>query len=282
MYDTQMGQQGNEISGAAIDARTERGSYNTYVAFDSLNRAIAVGGEIINEMIPTIYDTERTVMLTMPDIGNPVPVQLNHAVDDYGSQMQNDMTAGHYKIRLQPGPSSDGQRQQALESLQMVLQANPQLFNMIADLYAENLPLKNNINLRNRLRTLVPPEILEAGKTGQTPTQQDQGPSPEEQAMQMQQEMQQAQMQIKQQELQLKMQDLQLKQQKLAADVEKDQVQIAQKWQELENERLTAAAELEETQLRYQAEMQRTHADVNIEHAKNLTNILTHMPPRDI
>jgi hypothetical protein len=277
MYDTQMGQQGNEISGAAIDARTERGSFNTFVAFDSLNRAIAVGGEIINQMIPVIYDTERTVMLTMPEVGSPVPVDINKVEDEYGLQVKNDMTKGHYKIKLLPGPNSAGQRQQALESLQMVLQANPQLFNMIADLYAENLPLKNNINLRNRLRTLVPPEILEAGKTGQAPPPQQQGPSPEEQAMQMQQQQMQAQLQIKQQELQLKVQELALKQQKLAMDAEKDQADIEQKWQALENERLMAAADLEETQLRYQAEMHRTNMDGNIEHARNITNILTHL-----
>ena len=276
MYDTQMGQQGNELSGAAIDARTERGSYNTYVAFDALNRSIAVAGEIINQMIPSIYDTQRTEMLNIEEVGSPVPVNLNRQMDEYGTEIENDMKAGDYKIRLLPGPSSAGQRQQALESLQMVLQANPQLFNMIADLYAENLPLKNNINLRNRLRTLVPPEILEAGKTGQSPSPQgnENEPSPEEQAMQ-------AQMQIKQQELQIKMQDLQLKQQKLQADREKGQAEIAQKWQQLENERLGAAAELEETQLRYQAEMHRTNTDANISHARNMTDILTHLPPHN-
>jgi hypothetical protein len=69
IYGTQMGEQGNETSGAAIDARTKRGNFNTYVPFDSLNRAIAVGGSIIDEMIPFIYDTEREVMLNMPDSG---------------------------------------------------------------------------------------------------------------------------------------------------------------------------------------------------------------------
>jgi len=271
MYDTQVGEKGNEISGKAIDARTERGSYNTYVAFDSLNRAIGVAGEIVNQMIPSIYDTERTEMLTMAETGMPQPVTLNQQDDDYGTRVNNDMREGSYKIRLLPGPSSDGQRQQAMESLQMVLQANPQLFNMIADLYAENLPLKNNINLRNRLKTLVPPDIIEAGKTGKSPPPAQQGPSPEEQAMQ-------AQMQIKQQELQIKMQDLQFKQEKLAMDSEKSKAEIAQKWQELENSRIEAAAELEETQLRYQAEMHKTNAEANISHARNITDILTHLP----
>src|SRR5882672_9863264 len=69
IYNAQIGEQGNEVSGKAIDARTKRGSYATHVPFDSLNRAIAVGGEIINEMIPFVYDSERTLMLSMPEKG---------------------------------------------------------------------------------------------------------------------------------------------------------------------------------------------------------------------
>src|SRR5690606_17310347 len=42
LYPTRMGQQGNEVSGAAIDARTRQGSYATFPAFNSINRAIAV------------------------------------------------------------------------------------------------------------------------------------------------------------------------------------------------------------------------------------------------
>lgn len=261
MYNTMMGDQGNETSKLAIDARTKRGSYNTYIPFDSLNRAIAVAGQIVNEMIPTIYDTERTMMLNMKDTGM-APVTINKQQDVYGGQIENDMTKGRFTIRLQPGPSFEGQKQEALDSMQLILQANPQLFNLIADLYVENLPLANNIQLRNRLRTIVPPEIIEAGKTGQPVPPKPQPPDP--------------MVQIKMQELQLKDQKLKLDQEKLQMDAHAKGQDIQMEWQRIEMERQKSAAELQEMELRYLAETNRTEADTSIAHANNLVSLLTH------
>ena len=103
MYDTQLGQQGNEVSGAAIDARTKRGSYNNFVTFDALNRTITVAGKIVNDMINKVYDSERLVMLYMPDTGVQ-PVALNQQMDDYGELINNDMREGRYKIRISAWP----------------------------------------------------------------------------------------------------------------------------------------------------------------------------------
>ena len=47
LYPARMGNNGDEASGKAIDARTRQGSYTTYVFFNAINRAIAVGGEIV-------------------------------------------------------------------------------------------------------------------------------------------------------------------------------------------------------------------------------------------
>ncbi len=261
MYQSMMGDQGNETSKLAIDARTKRGSYNTFVPFDSLNRAIAVCGQIVNEMIPKIYDTERTLMLNMKDTGVS-PVTINKATDPYGGQIQNDMVNGRYTIRLEPGPSFEGQKQESLNSMQMILQANPQLFNLIADLYVENLPLANNLQLRNRLKTIVPPEIIEAGKTGQPVPPKPQEPDPMVQA--------------KMQELQFKQQELQMQQEKLQMDAQAKSQDIQLKWQELEMKRQTAAAQLQEMELRYIAETQRSESDQSIAHANNLVQLLTH------
>ena len=63
-------------------------------------------------------------------------VTINKANDEYGTEIQHDMTKGKYKIRLVPGPSWEGQKQENLDSLKMVLQANPELFNMIADFFS--------------------------------------------------------------------------------------------------------------------------------------------------
>lgn len=266
MYDTQLGDKGNEISGAAIDARTKRGSFGNFVTFDALNRAIACCGQIIEEMIPKVYDTERQMMLYMPDSGMQ-KVTLNKPMDEYGTAIENNMTEGSFKIRLQPGPSYEGQKMEALESLQQMLRADPSLFKLVADMYAENLPLPNNIEIRNRLKTIVPPEIIEAGKTGK-PVQQPNKPSPEEIQMQMaQQEMMMA-AKAKEKELILKEKELLLK----AQDMNQ---KMMQELQRIETERLEAAAQLQEQELRYQAEMNKTSTDLNIAHANNLVKILT-------
>src|SRR5690606_364223 len=139
LYPTRLGDQGTEVSGAAIDARTRQGSYSTYSFFNSVNMAIAASGEIVNEMIPHVYDTER--VMTLMNTGEGVKtVTVNRQVDEYGAKIENDLKKGSYQVILMPGPSHEGQKEQALQSLNMVLQANPQLLELFADLYAENLP----------------------------------------------------------------------------------------------------------------------------------------------
>lgn len=261
MYNAQLGEQGNEVSGAAVDARTKRGAYATYVPFDNLNRAIAVCGQIVNEMIPKVYDTERVMMLNLKDKGM-TPVRINKPLDEYGGRIENDMTKGRYTIRLMPGPSWEGQKKEALESMQMILQANPELFNMIADLYVENLPLNNSIELRNRLKTIVPPEIIEAGKTGQPLPPKPPAPDPI--------------VMVKMQELQLKQQQLELEKQKLMADAQLSQGELQIKLQELEAKKEIAAAQLQEMEMRYLSESERTQSNEQIAHANNLIKILTH------
>lgn len=274
MYGTQMGEQGNETSGRAIDARAKRGNKNTYIPFDSIDQAVACVGTIIDEMIPFVYDSERELNLNMPDRGN-TDIMINKQVDQYGSNIENDMRQGHYTIRLMPGQSFEGQKQENLESIQTVLQADPSLFRMVADLYVENLPLQNNIELRNRLRTLVPPEIIQAGKTGEPLQQKPQQPPPE--VMLKMQEMQMKQQQFEQ-SMQLKMKEIEIKEHQLQLEGIKTGQDISVEMQKLETERLIAATQMQEQEMRYAAEMERVSADLQMSHADNLIKILTHSP----
>lgn len=266
LYPARMGQQGNESSGKAIDARTRQGSYSTFVAFNSINRAIAIGGEIVNEMIPYVYDAERVITLMTPEEGMK-NITINKQADEYGELIENDIRKGTYQVRLKPGPSYESQKQIALDSLRMLLEADPETFKLVADLYAESLPLANSIEIRNRLKTLVPPEIIQAGKSGEMPKQAQ--ANPQAQQMAMQQQAQQQQMQIKQQEMQLKAKEIELKEKKIEADYE-----IAM--QKLEAEKIEVAGKIQEQEMRYMAETERTQSDEAIAHAENLVKILTH------
>jgi hypothetical protein len=202
--------------------------------------------------------------LMMPDTGMR-NVTINRQVDEYGERIENDIRKGTYQVRLLPGPSYEGQKDQALHSLKEVLQADPTSFKLIADLYAENLPLPNTIEIKNRLKTLVSPAIIEAGKTGEMPKQ---GASPEQQQLQAQVQFQQQQMQIKQQEIQIKQQALELKVKETQAEIEIEQMK-------LEIAKLELAGKIEEGKLRFIAETHRTDSDKDISHADNLVKILT-------
>lgn len=259
IYGTQLGQQGAELSGAAVDARTRQGSYVSYVVYDSLNRSIATGGRIINQMISRLYDTERDVTIELPDKGLQ-RVKLNQS-DEYGNPLGNNMTDGEYKIRLLPGPSYEGQQAQSLESMNVVLQADKsgQVFPMIADLYVDNLTLNNKVEFKNRLRTIVPPEIVQAGKTGQPIPPKPQQPDPN---MIM---------------AQAKMQEVKLKEAQIQQEAQNYAMDYQAKMQELETERMEAAATLQEHEMRYMAETHKTNTDQQIAHANNIVKILTHL-----
>lgn len=263
LYPAHLGSSGDEASGKAINARTRQGSYATYVYFNSIKRAQAAGGVIVNEMIPKVYDTERVLSLMTPDGRQSVTVNKE---DDFGN-IENDIRKGTYLVRILPGPSYQQQKQEALQSLQAAYQIDPSTFRMTADLFADNLPLSNTIEIRNRFKTMVPPEIIEAGKSGKNPTPQ--GPTPEQQQMQMQQQAMQMKAQEKQKELELKAQEIQLKQQQIAMEAQF-------KIQELETQRVEAASKLQEQILRYKAESERTQIDSEMSHADNIVRILTH------
>jgi hypothetical protein len=264
LYPARMGNNGDEASGKAIDARTRQGSYTTFVFFNSINRAIATGGEIVNEMIPRVYDTTRVLALMMPDEGMK-NITINHQKDEYGAHIENDIRKGTYEVRLKPGPSYEGQKEQALLSLREILQVDPTTFKLVADLYADNLPLANTIEIKNRLKTLVPPEIIEAGKTGKM---SQQAPTPEQQAAQMQQQQMQMEAQFKQKQIEIKEKELELKAQQMQVDLEIEH-------EKLQAEKIQVMGEIEESKLRYLAESNRTESDASIAHANNLVKILT-------
>lgn len=268
LYPARLGQQGNEVSGAAVDARTRQGSYTTYNVFTSINRAIAAGGEIVNDMIPHVYDTERVITLMDPDEGQK-SIVLNRQSDEYGMQIENDIRKGSYQVKLMPGPSYEGQKEQALQSLNMALQINPEIFQMVADLYAENLPLPNTIELKNRLKTLVPPQVLEAGKTGKSAQEGNARPDPKA-------EMMAKQAQLAEMEMQLKARELDLKEQEIMLRAKNEQAKLENELEKIRTERLQTAGQLEEQKFRYMAETERTRSDSEIAHANNLVQILTH------
>lgn len=218
--------QGRDMSGTARRERKMDSSMSTYVYFDNLNQAIEQSGRVILDLLPEVIgDNERHLMVARKD-GKTEPVVFNKQTPD---GIQNALDDADYDIEIDTGPSYAVQKEVALEFLQQTLAANPQIFNLVADLWAKQLDVQFQPQLVERFQTLVPPQIL-AKEQGKPPPPAQ--PDPQAQMAQQQMQLQQAQIQnaqadiqIKAQQLQLKQEENKLKQAQLMLDAQKAQMQ---------------------------------------------------------
>jgi hypothetical protein len=240
IYNASLGDKSNETSGVAIRARQHEGDTGTYLYIDNFARAIRHTGKILVDLIPHIYDTQRTIRI-MGEDGAIDIMQINQETDQAGQpildprtaqpRIVNDVTVGSYDVVAEVGPSYMTRREEAREGMIEFMKAVPQIGPLIIDKVAkaQDWPMADDI--AKRARAVIPPQILQAEemeKAGASPeqiqqaqAQQQQGPPPDPVAMaKAQREMQgaqidaqkhQAEMESHALDTQAKGQDLQVK-----------------------------------------------------------------------
>lgn len=211
--------EGRDISGKARRERKLEGSMSAYVFFDNLNQAIEQGGRVVNDLLPYIVgDDERHMVISKSD-GKTDSIIMNQKMKD--GSINNELGGGEFDVEIDSGPSFAVQKDVALEMFQQTLAAFPQAFPLIADLWAGSLDMEQMPLIKERFKTLVPPDII-AKEEGKPPPP----PKPDPQAMMAQQQMQlqQSQIQEAQAAIQIKMEELQLK--KAKQELEKAELML--------------------------------------------------------
>lgn len=182
MYAASLGAPSNERSGKAIMARQREGDTGTFHYHDNLNRAIRHCGRIIVDLIPKIYDSKRVVRIMGYD-GTIGEAALNPDIptssQKQGLQMIYNLGVGTYDVTVTSGPSYNTLRQEANESMDMALQANPNLMTVIGDLVFKHKDWPGAEEISKRLHIMLPPQILEAEQK----SKMDQMPPEVQQAM---------------------------------------------------------------------------------------------------
>jgi Phage P22-like portal protein len=205
--------QGRDISGTARRERKLEGSMSAYVFFDNMNQAIEQGGRIVNDLLPYIIgENERNMVVRRKD-GKSENVTINEKSKD--GTIKNSIGIGDFDVEIDTGPSFAVQKEIALEFLQMTLAANPQVFPLVADLWAKNLDVQFMPQMAERLKSIVPPQIIAKEEGKQLPPQP---PSPQDQMVQMEMQAKQADIQNKMQKLELESQKLELQKQQNEID----------------------------------------------------------------
>ncbi len=208
--------QGRDISGKARRERKLEGSMSAYVYFDNMNQAVEQGGRVVNDLLPYIIGSDERKMVISKRDGKTETITLNKKQE--GEKILNDIGLGDFDVEINTGPSFAVQRDVALEFMQETMAANPQVFPLIADIWASQLDVQFMEQMKDRLKTLVPAEVLAKEEGKELPPQ---GPNPQQQMMQME-------MQARQAEIQNKMAEVQLKSEKLKLEQEKNELDKAE------------------------------------------------------
>ena len=236
VYDAALGNRSNETSGKAILARQREADVGTFAYVDNLSRAIRHSGQIIIDLIPHIYDTERVIRIVDED-GEESEAQVNQPqmmVGDDGQaiwSVLNDITVGEYDVAVTVGPSYTTKRIEAAESMMQFMQAVPQAAALVADLFAKSMDWPGSEKIAKRLAKTLPPGIDD--ENPQPPPQ----PPPDPRMVKVQ-----ADAQRDQGKLQIEAGRLQLDQQKL-------QLQAAEAQQRGEMEQMKAQLQQLQTQI---------------------------------
>ena len=165
VYDAALGAQSNEISGIAIRARESQGDISALHYQDNLMATLNHLGRVLIDLIPNIYDSERTVRIMQEDETHQ-PVRINVPVMGVNGKpmLINDLNQGTYDVRVKIGPSYATRRAEAADAMLQFIQAVPQAASVAGDLVARNMDWPGADEIAERLKRMLPPQV-----TGEAP-----------------------------------------------------------------------------------------------------------------
>jgi hypothetical protein len=214
IHDASLGIKSNETSGRAIMARQREGDVASLTYYDNGNAAILEAGDIINQLIPQIYDGTRIVRI----IGEDEAVKLVNINDPMDPESPN-IATGTYDVTITTGASYTTRRVEAAEAMMEAIQVYPELMQIAGDIVVKAQDWPGAEELSDRLRKTVPPQLLsdkekqEMGENG-----------PDVNQMMQQQAQMQEQMQQGMQELQKLQTENQMLKMKDAANTDKNKI----------------------------------------------------------
>ena len=188
IFDASLGNRSNEQTGIAIRARQAQGEIATFNYADNMAKGIRRTWEILIDIIPKVYDTERMVRVLGVD-GAEKFVKIN-GPDQSGDMI--DITRGKYDVAVTTGPGFSTQREMAAEIYTQMVQANPALFQIAGDLIFKAMDLPYSDKMAERMKAMLPPQIQQIEAEGkQVPPEAQAALAQADQMMQQVQQMSQ-------------------------------------------------------------------------------------------
>jgi hypothetical protein len=230
IHDASLGIKSNETSGRAIMARQREGDVASLTYYDNGNAAILEAGDVINQLIPQIYDGTRIIRIIGEDESTKL-VKINDPMDPASP----DLSTGTYDVAITTGASYTTRRVEAAQAMMDAIQVFPEIMQVAGDLVVKAQDWPGSEELAERLRKTIPPQLLSDKEKAEMG---EQGVDPQ-QLMAAQAQIQEA-MQQAQQELAKLQQENQTLKTKAAIEAKKLEIEEFK----AETERLSAYAQI--------------------------------------
>jgi len=143
-------------SGKAIQAEQSKGDRGSFIYLDNLSKSKDYMARIILDIIPHIYDRERTLTLINDDETSEV-VDVNQTNNPNVPTL--DLRKGKFNVQTKVGPAFSTQREQSSEQLLQLITQSPELANVSLDLLVKSLPILDSTILHDRIRK----QMIKAG-----------------------------------------------------------------------------------------------------------------------
>jgi hypothetical protein len=196
LYAPAMGNAPQLLSEKSVIAQADKGDRATFVFTDNLHKSIKFTGDILVDLMPRIYDTQRVVRVLNFD-GTTENVEINaKAISDFNQPVMdeqtgeqvivNDLARGKYETFIEAGPAFNTLRQESAQQLIELATGSPRFEALATDLIAKNLNVLETDELTKRVRKqmiqegIVDPTEDEIKEMG---LDQPQEPNPEQQAL---------------------------------------------------------------------------------------------------
>ncbi len=134
-FEASLGQQGNERSGKAIEVRAQVSDLGTFIFPDNMRRSMEYLADILVDLIPRVYDTNRIVQI-LDEEGNQALEEINQASG------LNDLNIGKFKVISSVGLYST-KKQEILRGMLEFLQYAPNAESILAPKIARLLDIDN-------------------------------------------------------------------------------------------------------------------------------------------
>jgi Phage P22-like portal protein len=244
----------NRVSGKALVQHTNRSDLGSYEFVDGFRAALQLTWEIMIDMIPSVYDSERVERIIGHD-GVEKMIGINQIMDD--ETIMNDLAKGSYDVTVTIGPSYQTARQETLATLIDAAEAMPQVAQFCPDLLVKNIDSPDAQEMSRRLRIpLIWQGIVQ-------PTEGEKAAGIPKQPQDPQKQLEQALLQARTQDLTARAQISQGKAQNSHLEAEKQVYETAGKHlanlklaHDMGNDRVAAQAEQQAAQLEAQQSQQ--------------------------